>query len=125
MTAPAHRRRRIALGAVALALLAVGVVLLGLAWKKSSWWLRAPAVLAFLLLAGTAWASRINFFERMFAPVSEVAFTSAGEAEHVVAEEMVMGIEIGGETKAYPVGMMAYHHVLNDQLGGVPLVVTY
>ncbi len=111
--------------AVTLALLALGALLLALAWKKSAWWLRIPAALAVVLLGGTAYAARINMFEGMFAPMSEVGFLDAAEAEHVAAEEMVMGIEIGGEAKAYPVGVMAYHHVVNDQLGGSALVVTY
>ena len=80
---------------VTLALLALGAVLLGLAWTRSSWRLRAPMVLAVLLLAGAAYAARINFVERMFAPMSEVSFVTAGEAEHVIAEEMVMGVKIG------------------------------
>ncbi len=108
-----------------LALLALGAVLLGLQWKKSSWRLRVPMALAVLLLAGAAYAARINFFERRFTPISETEFITVVEAEHVLPEDMVMGVKIGAEAKAYPVGMMSYHHVLNDRLGGVPLVVTY
>ncbi len=108
-----------------LVLLAIGAVLLGLAWKESSWWLRVPMILAVLLLAGTTFASRVNFVEHMFRPLAEAEFVSVAETGHLGAKEMVMGVRIGGEAKAYPVGMVAYHHVVNDRLGGVPLAVTY
>jgi hypothetical protein len=32
---------------------------------------------------------------------------------------------VDGVVRAYPVRVMAYHHVLNDELGGQRLVVTY
>jgi hypothetical protein len=38
---------------------------------------------------------------------------------------MVLAVKVGAERRAYPVAIMAYHHILNDSLGGTPLVVTY
>jgi hypothetical protein len=38
---------------------------------------------------------------------------------------MVMAVKFGADTRAYPIVEMAYHHVLNDTVGGVPIVVTY
>jgi hypothetical protein len=38
---------------------------------------------------------------------------------------MVLAVKVGAEQRAYPVVIMAYHHILNDSLGGTPLVVTY
>jgi hypothetical protein len=34
-------------------------------------------------------------------------------------------VKLGGESRAYPVRMMAYHHIVNDVVGGVPIVATY
>ena len=33
---------------------------------------------------------------------------------------MVIAVELRGDAVAYPVRQMAYHHVVNDQVGGVP-----
>ena len=41
------------------------------------------------------------------------------------ADDVVMAVRVGPEARGYPVRIMAYHHVLNDDLGGVPLVITY
>jgi hypothetical protein len=38
---------------------------------------------------------------------------------------MIMSVRLGGDDRAYPISQMAYHHVLNDVVGGVPIAVTY
>lgn len=111
---------------VSLAALLLGVVTLAALFRQTpSWRWKAPALLGVLTLAGLAWAARVNVFQQSFAPVERAAFVAVSGAEQPAPEEMVIGISIAGEAKAYPVGMMAYHHVLNDELGGVHLAVTY
>jgi hypothetical protein len=39
--------------------------------------------------------------------------------------ERVLGIEIGGEARAYPILFMAIHEVCNDTLGGQPIAPNY
>jgi hypothetical protein len=38
---------------------------------------------------------------------------------------MVLAVERGGERVAYPVLLMAYHHLAADTVGGVSVVATY
>lgn len=40
-------------------------------------------------------------------------------------EELVMGVEIGGEARAYPIGLMRFREMANDTLGGVPILVSW
>ncbi|MGJ3245524.1 MAG: DUF3179 domain-containing protein [Elainellaceae cyanobacterium] len=40
-------------------------------------------------------------------------------------EDIVIGVEINGEAKAYPFGIMNWHEIVNDTVGGVNLAVTY
>jgi len=37
----------------------------------------------------------------------------------------VVGVEVGGEARAYPLAVLAYHELANDTLGGVPILVSY
>ncbi len=37
----------------------------------------------------------------------------------------VIAVEQGGEAKAYPLGILISHEIVNDQLDGAPVVVTY
>ena len=39
--------------------------------------------------------------------------------------ELVMGVEINGESKAYPVGPLSWKEMVNDEVGGVPVLVTW
>jgi len=108
------------LGAVAAALACAA----GL-WRRARWWSRALIVLAFLPLAGAAWQSRQNVFEKMFAPLPGARTAAAAEAGWVAAEEPVLAVALNGDATAYPVRQVAYHHIVQDVVGGVPVAVTY
>jgi hypothetical protein len=40
-------------------------------------------------------------------------------------DERVIGLEIGGEARAYPLAVLVWHEIANDTLGGKPVLVTY
>ena len=102
-----------------------GVVALGARlWRSSSRWLRTGIVMALVLSAASAVMVRQNYFEWMFNPITAAGFVPAGDA-HVSDKEMVMAVRIGQEARAYPIVQMAYHHILNDTVAEIPIVVTY
>ena len=37
----------------------------------------------------------------------------------------MLAVERNGEAAAYPVRQVAYHHIVQDVVGGVPVAVTY
>ena len=43
----------------------------------------------------------------------------------VKTDKVVLGININGESKAYPISMLVYHHQVRDVLGGKSIMVTY
>ena len=109
---------------VALAL--VALLLVTRMWRASRrWWAKALMVLLLLPVGATVWASRQNVYEVMFNPLAAPAYARAGEVDYVGDEDMVLAVERGGERVAYPVRLMAYHHLVADTVGGVPLVATY
>ncbi len=57
--------------------------------------------------------------------VAEPGFVPVAEASWVEPATVVVGIELGGEARAYPVHILEWHQVVNDSVGGVPVVVTY
>jgi hypothetical protein len=61
----------------------------------------------------------------MFAPLDEVAYAAVADAGFLSDAEMVMGLQVGGESVAFPVRQLAYHHLVNTEIGGEPLVATY
>jgi hypothetical protein len=57
-------------------------------------------------------------------PIYEPEFVSADEADYE-DDEMVLGIEIDGEAKAYPIGVLSQREMVNDYLAGIPILVTW
>ena len=94
-------------------------------WRGGRWWSRLAMPVLLAPLLGVTWIARQNQFEWMFNPLPNAAYASAGEASFVPDGDMVMAIEINGEAVAYPVRQMAYHHVVNDVVGGRPVTATY
>ena len=110
--------------ALTVAALAGLVALAWRLWRSSSIWSRAGIVMALLLSAASAVMVRQNYFEWMFRPITAAGFVSPGE-DRLSDREMVMTVRIGQEARAYPILQMAYHHILNDTVAEVPIVVTY
>jgi hypothetical protein len=109
-------------------LVCAGVVLggVGAAWRRRGAWARLALVGALIVAGGAAWLARQNHFEWMFNPLKNPAYASGAEAAAFVdPADMVIAVELRGDAVAYPVRQMAYHHLVNDQVGGVPIVSTY
>ena len=49
----------------------------------------------------------------------------AGAARYLAPEELVLGIAVRGEARAYPLRIMDWHEMANDVVGGVPITIAY
>lgn len=59
-------------------------------------------------------------------PIYSPKFVSPDDLEQPLLEdELVMGLNINGDARAYPVGIMRFREIVNDEVGGVPLLVTW
>jgi hypothetical protein len=94
-------------------------------WIGGRWWSRAILVLLLLPVLGATWLARQNHFEWMFAPLANPAYAKSAEAAFVNDDDRVMAVTLGEEAVAYPIRLMAYHHVVGDTVGGTPIVATY
>ena len=107
-------------------LLAIGISLLFWLWRASrGWWRKALLVVIFLPLVATTWFARQNHFEWMFNPLANATYARVGAAQFVDEGDIVMSVEKNGEAAAYPIRLMAYHHLVQDTVGGIPIVATY
>ena len=50
---------------------------------------------------------------------------SAKEASYLSDDELVFGVEINGDARAYPYRVMDWHEMLNDVVGGIPVSLAY
>ena len=77
-----------------------------------------------LLVCVAAGLTRVNVFEIMFHRYDKPAFTAVSEAK-VDGDDKVLAILVGGAARAYPIRSIAYHHIINDEVGGRAVVATY
>lgn len=94
-------------------------------WSGSRWWRKAILVLLLIPTLAATWFARQNHFEWMFNPLPNPAYVKVSDAGFVNDSDLVMVVENQGEAVAYPIRQMAYHHLVDDTVGGTPLVVTY
>ena len=115
-------RQRAPWGTLAAAL--VCLVLAFVLWGAVNRWRKIVLSLVMLLVVFSAVMSRLNYFEWMFHPVPNAQFESVS-ASKLDKAEMILAVRFGSDARAYPIREMAYHHVLNDVVAGVPVAVTY
>jgi len=58
------------------------------------------------------------------APIYEPRFVAADQAPYA-DDELVIGVEINGQAKAYAIGPLVSREMVNDTLGGIPVLVTW
>ena len=92
--------------------------------RSRTWLPRTAAVLTLLLAIASAYLTRIDMYEFMFHHLDVPQFEAAARA-HLASDDMVIAIRVKGLSHAYPIREVAYHHVVNDTLEGVPIVATY
>lgn len=49
----------------------------------------------------------------------------ANEVKGVRDADQVLGVRIGGESRAYPIPFLSWHEIVNDTIGGVPIAATW
>lgn len=57
-------------------------------------------------------------------PIYDPQFASAAEAA-LDDGELVIGISIDGKAKAYPISVLRFREMVNDELAGIPTLVTW
>ncbi|MYB85238.1 MAG: DUF3179 domain-containing protein [Chloroflexi bacterium] len=59
-------------------------------------------------------------------PIDEPTFVSLTDAREWLSDtEPVIALELHGEAKAYPLQVLLWHEIVNDELAGLPVTVTY
>jgi hypothetical protein len=103
------------------------LALAGLAWY---WRLELGRKQRILATVGTGFVcafavlSHVNLYELMFHPDTHPLFASLQQVK-IDSDDKVLAVKLGGSARAYPIRTIAYHHIINDVVGNVPIVATY
>ena len=87
-------------------------------------WRRILASAGAGLVCVLAVLARVNVFELMFHPDDHASFSAAAQSK-LDGHEKVLAVLINGQARAYPIRDIAYHHIINDEVGKVAIVATY
>ena len=52
-------------------------------------------------------------------------FVTADQAGFLNDEDLILGVVIGGDARAYPAKILDQHEIVNDTVGGQPIAITY
>ena len=115
--------KRIAPVFTIVALIACAALIIKL-WRGARW-SRIALILLMIPAMLSAWFARQNHFEWMFNPLAKAGYVTVNAARFVADSDLVMAVARNGEAAAYPIRQLAYHHLVQDTVGGVPIVVTY
>lgn len=115
---------------------------------KYIWWLRAVGSIALVPLAYYAFRNAkkwkkvcLAFFlvlygvifyffnfkflaDKMFYQPKNKILSSVVENK-VDSSKLIIGVQINGQAKAYPIEVIGYHHQVQDSVGGEPVIITY
>ena len=59
-------------------------------------------------------------------PIDDPKFVAVSDPpEYMEDDEPVISLEIKGDSRAYPLAILIKHEIVNDEVGGVPVTVTY
>lgn len=62
--------------------------------------------------------------DKMFHQPSKIRMGDSG-SNTIPMDKLVIGIHLNGESRAYPIQLIAYHHQVMDTVTGNPIMVTY
>jgi hypothetical protein len=57
--------------------------------------------------------------------IDKPTFKAAAEDRELTTKDPVIGLEINGDARAYPLRILIWHEIVNDVVGGMPVTVTY
>lgn len=57
--------------------------------------------------------------------IQDPSFSPASEVDWLDDGEVVIGVEANGTAKAYPISILNWHEIANDEVDGTPIAVTY
>ncbi len=57
--------------------------------------------------------------------ISQPKMVNAADADFLQDSDRVIGIEIDGEARAYSIGILNWHEIVNDQIGDKAVAITY
>ncbi len=88
-------------------------------------WQKGVFIFFIALYLGVFYMVNFKFLaDKMFYQPKTKSLVAAA-SNKVPVDKLVLGVNINGEAKAYPIEIIGYHHQVQDTVGGEPVIITY
>lgn len=57
--------------------------------------------------------------------IDQPNFVATEEVDYLKPDDIVIGLHVDGVARAYPLRILVWHEIVNDVIGGKPVVITY
>ncbi len=97
----------------------LSIIKQGVVWKQIG-------AIVLLLVTGTVvyLTNFVMLAEKMFYQPDKLLMSPASQ-NSVEGSRLVIGVELNGEAKAYPISFIGYHHQVRDNIAGEEVMITY
>ena len=107
---------------IALVLVVAGLINSFFRWKK---WRKIIFVVLAFLYCFIFYKVNFKFLaDKMFYQPKNKSLVDVS-SNKVTSDKLVVGVTLNGQSKAYPIEIIGYHHQVQDTIGGEPVMVTY
>lgn len=94
-------------------------------FAKGKTWKKAVNIIILILYALVFYFFNFRFLaDKMFYQPKQKLFVTAAK-NRVDTNQLVLGITINNQSRAYPIEIIGYHHQVRDTAGNEPVMVTY
>jgi hypothetical protein len=112
---------------VYISIVAILLILFSLVGRFGKWrrWQQVLLLFTGLLYCGIFYITNYKFLADKIFYQPKVKSFAAAVTYKDSTNRLVIGVEINGSAKAYPIEIIGYHHQVKDSIAGVPILVTY
>ena len=121
----AHAARTGWSAVLAMMSLAAGALLCMRRWTLGGLSGKLLSVPALILLGLTAFVANTNLLEELFRPLEAVGYIPAAEVDFLEPDDELLVVRGEQGSRAYPLRLLQFHHVVNTTVGGTPAAVTW
>ncbi len=86
---------------------------------------KLAAVFSLFLIGLSAAVANINLIGEVFQPIHARSYVQPEAANFLTPDDLLLASEQGDQIRAYPLRLLGYHHLVEDQVGSQRILATY
>jgi hypothetical protein len=95
-------------------------------FRNSRWWRKILLAIFVLMYGIIFYMFNFKFLaDKMFYQPRHKIWGTKLYNNKIDSNKLIIGVEMNGVAKAYPIEIIGYHHQVQDEVGGEPVMVTY